>query len=303
MTALVISSEARKGGVGKTTTAAHLAVRLAEEVRRQKKNVLFVGLDPQGDAYRVLGFEKPPINGISDLMMEEAGYKDAIVSADISKVDGRLPSRPNLLYLAASDELTRTVKQIDDGAAALRRSLEDGTITKQLRAMLEQTGIRDATAAFMEVMEPLRQNSHIAYIVLDCPPSIGPLQTAVHMFADFAVVPTIPGDQNVTMTFQHTEQIAEDRRRGCKMKILAIQPLRVDMQKQVHQHSMAQLEEVYGEAGLLMTPIPSRTAIQKGVSFGGLTAWDIMEFDKSVELVAAGYDNLVQLVVSQRVKS
>ena len=301
MTALVISSEARKGGVGKTTNAFHLAVRLAELVRQRGKNVLFVGLDPQGDAYRVLGFDAPPVNGISDLMMEEAGYKDAIVSADLSKIDGSLPSRPNLLYLAASDALTRTVKQIDDGAAALQQGLRDGTLPKPIRAMLEQTGVRDATAAFMEVMEPLRQNSRIAYIVLDCPPSIGPLQTAVHQFADYAVVPVVPGDQNVTMTFEHTGQIADDRAKGCKIKILAIQPLRVDMQKQVHRHSMQQLQNTYGD--LLMNPIPSRTAIQKAVSYGGYSAWDIMEIDKSVEPVALVYDELVQLVMKQRVKA
>lgn len=301
MTALVISSEARKGGVGKTTNAFHLAVRLAELVRQQGKNVLFVGLDPQGDAYRVLGFDSPPVNGISDLMMEEAGYKDAIVSADLSKMDGRLPSRPNLLYLAASDALTHTVRQIDDGAAAMREGLEKGRLPKQLQAMLKETGVRDATAAFLEVMEPLRQNSRIAYIILDCPPSIGPLQTAVHQFADYAVVPVVPGDQNVTMTFEHTQQIAGDRAKGCKIKILAIQPLRVDMQKQVHQHSMQQLRDTYGD--LLMNPIPSRTAIQKAVSYGGYSAWDIMDIDKSVEPVAIIYDELVQLVMKQRVKA
>ncbi|MCB1717030.1 MAG: ParA family protein [Candidatus Competibacteraceae bacterium] len=301
MTAVVVSSEARKGGVGKTTNAFHMAVRLAEMTRPRGKNVLFVGLDPQGDAYRVLGFDHPPVNGISDLMMEEAGYKDAIVSADLSKVDPRLPKRPNLLYLAASDALTRTVKQLDDGAAALQQGLKDGSLPKPLRTMLEQTGVRDATAAFLEVMEPLRQNSRIAYIVLDCPPSIGPLQTAVHQFADFAVVPVIPGDQNVTMTFEHTQQIAQDRSQGCKIRILAIQPLRVDMQKQVHQFSMQQLQEVYGD--LLMTPIPTRTAIQKGVSYGGYSAWDIMDIDKSVEPVALAYDELIELVMKQRVKA
>lgn len=302
MTALVVSSENRKGGVGKTTTAFHLAVRLAERVKRQGKNVLLVGLDPQGDAYRVLGFEEPPIDGINDLMMEEASYKDAIVSADLSKIVPNMPSRPNLLYLSASDALEETINQIDGTAAVLRDGLQKGGMTKQARAALE-IGIRDSTAAFLEVMEPLRQNSHIAYIVIDCPPSLGPLQTAVHKFADYAVVPVIPGDQNVAMTFAHTKQIAKDRASGCKIKILAIQPLRVDLPQQVDRHSLAQLDEVYGEAGLLMKPIPSRTAIQKAVSYGGYSAWDILSVDKSVEPVADGFDELVQLVASQRVKA
>ncbi len=301
MAAVVFSSENRKGGVGKTTTAFHLAVRLAQHVEKKGKSVLFVGLDPQGDAYRVMGMDEPPASDLSDLMMEQASYKEVIVSADISKRDNTRPRRPNLLYLSASDRLTGTVKQIDDVAATLRENLNKGGMTKQAREVLSG-GIRDATAAFIEVMEPLRQNSHIAYIVLDCPPSIGPLQQAVHQFADFAIVPVIPGDQNITMTFKHTEQIAADRKLGCKIKILAIQPLRVDINKQVHQHSIQELNEVYGRYGLLMKSIPSRTAIQKGVSYGGFSAWDIMKFDKSVEPVADGFDELVHVAIAQKVK-
>ncbi|MBK9055797.1 MAG: ParA family protein [Chloroflexi bacterium] len=55
--AITIAVVNRKGGVGKTTTAASLAHGLARKVEAEGGRVLLIDIDPQGHASRVFGDE------------------------------------------------------------------------------------------------------------------------------------------------------------------------------------------------------------------------------------------------------
>ena len=57
----------RKGGVGKTTSAVHLAAGLALAGR----HVLLIDTDAQGHAARLLGIK--PVRGLADLMAGQGG--------------------------------------------------------------------------------------------------------------------------------------------------------------------------------------------------------------------------------------
>jgi chromosome partitioning protein len=84
-----------KGGVGKTTTAAHLATGLAREGRR----VLLIDADTQGQAAVVLGMKTA--SGLADVLTESATLGDAVVEA-----------RPNLHILAGGRRLAGAKRDI-----------------------------------------------------------------------------------------------------------------------------------------------------------------------------------------------
>lgn len=81
-----------KGGVGKTTTAVHLAARLASLGRR----VLLVDADPQGNVSHVFAIR--PALTLSDVMTERCAAEAAIVR-DVRPGLDVLPSSPDAFVL------------------------------------------------------------------------------------------------------------------------------------------------------------------------------------------------------------
>ncbi|MCC6602082.1 MAG: ParA family protein [Anaerolineae bacterium] len=264
----VISVENRKGGVGKTTTAVTLAVRTAQKIAPEK--VLLICVDPQGDAARALGLD-PGGRCLSQLLREEASYGDVIMSADLAANGG--PSRPNLYYLPASNRLFAALTTIQEDVVAMREIANKMTPQERKRKGLDE--IDDLTARVLNILQPLKSTKNgPKYIFIDCPPSLGPMQMAIHKFADYAIVPVEPGDQDLAMTVQHTTEIAEDLKHGAKMKLLAVLPTNVQPQLNLHTAMLSQIRKVYEPQRALVTYIPRRTAIQQGPSLGGLVIFD-----------------------------
>lgn len=108
-----------KGGVGKTTTATHLAAGLAIRGHR----VVLVDTDPQGHATVTLGNKKMP--GFYDLMVRDADFSDVarVVSPEIYEIPGEQVK--GQLYLVPSNVETRNVSNSIDEAMAIKWKLEE----------------------------------------------------------------------------------------------------------------------------------------------------------------------------------
>ena len=94
-----------KGGVGKTTTAANVAVIMGE---RFNKKVLLIDLDPQANSTTYLAQYDNAAASIEDVLLGDASIKSAIKSTKYTNVD-LVPSKLSLAYAESkiSSDMTK----------------------------------------------------------------------------------------------------------------------------------------------------------------------------------------------------
>ena len=140
----------QKGGVGKTTTAVNLAASLAQHGSR----VLVIDLDPQGNASTALDADhRAGVPSVYDVLVEDRPL------ADVVRPVGEMPGLycvPATIDLAGAEiELVPVV------ARELR-------LTRALRAY---------------------DTSHLDYVFVDCPPSLGLLTVNALVAAEEVLLP------------------------------------------------------------------------------------------------------------------
>jgi len=140
----------QKGGVGKTTTAVNLAASLAQHGSR----VLVIDLDPQGNASTALDVDHHVgIPSVYDVLVEDRAL------ADVVRPAGEMPG----LYCAPAT--------IDLAGAEIELV---PVVARELR-------LARALRAF--------DSSHLDYVFVDCPPSLGLLTVNALVAAEEVLLP------------------------------------------------------------------------------------------------------------------
>ena len=127
------------------------AVNVAACIAEAGYETLLIDIDPQANATVGLGVPKDSVPNVYDVLMGASGVDEALVPTDIERLV-LLPAHPDLA--GANMELPR----------------EAGS----------EGRLRDALA-------PIRDR--FAFVILDCPPSLGPLTVNALVAADRVIVP------------------------------------------------------------------------------------------------------------------
>ena len=143
----IIAVSNQKGGVGKTTTSVNLAACVAE----QKKDVLLIDIDPQGNASSGLGLSGKDRASVYDVLLGETPAAEAILPTEF----GPLSLMPSSIELAGAE--------------------------------IELVAVENREQLLKDALEPVRGDYD--YIFIDCPPSLSLLTLNALTAADSVLIP------------------------------------------------------------------------------------------------------------------
>lgn len=221
----IIAVTNRKGGVGKTTMAVHIAAGLATQGYR----VGLVDTDSQGHAGVMFGLEKE--DGLFNVMIEKTPIEDCVLRVDPAQyTTPDQPARGELYLLPSSKRTHRIPYMLDDDDALI----------------------------FLEMLEAFGDLVQLDCILIDTQPTMSMFDGALYLAADGYVYVT----ECERLSFDGVEEIVEQvqrfaRRRktylGRDTKLIGIIPNKMRADTRLHRHNISQLSNAF--PGLVWSPV------------------------------------------------
>jgi len=247
----------QKGGVGKTTTSINLAACLAEAGQK----TLLIDFDPQANATSGLGLEKLPGGSVYEVLLGEKPLASLVVATPYQNLDV-IPS------------------EVDLAAAELDVARQENYLQQ-----------------FQRALEPLKRESQYAFLIIDCPPSLGILTLNALAAADAILVPlqceyyALEGLSVILNVIQRLRDSAA----APQLQLEGILMTMFDARTNLSQQVAADVRKHFGEK-VYETVIPRTVRLSEAPSFGK----PIIAYDPH-SAAAAAYRAVAQALIQPRV--
>lgn len=223
----IIAVSSQKGGVAKTTTCVSLGAALAENGR----TVLLIDMDPQANLTLSLG-------------MQPAGLRYSVLDTLLGNRDLVAVSRESSIF------------GMDIAPANNELALVDKILYERPNYQLR---LRQA----FERLDP----SLYDYVLLDCPPSLGPLTMNALTAANLLIVPVqceFYAAHALRSTLQSVKQVREQGNPGLRYRVLVTM---YDMRNKISRTILGQMQRDLRNV-LFETVIQVDTKLRESPAFG-----------------------------------
>ena len=225
--AKIISVANQKGGVGKTTTS----VNLSSCIGAQKKKVLLVDLDPQGNATSGVGINKEETAlSVYDVLVNGTSAKEAIIKTEFE----------NLSLLSSGIDLAG--------------------------GEIEMVDMEDREYLLKNALSLVKEDYD--YIIIDCPPSLGLLTLNAFTASDSIIMPiqceyyALEGLSQLTATIRKVK-----KQLNPSIEIEGVLLTMYDVRTNLSMLVAEEVKKYYADK-LYKTVIPRNVRLSEAPSFG-----------------------------------